>query len=212
MGSFEASVFHYKFSNLQNITLVTVRNSLPVYDVTTSDESATGVDLDGRYRVARDAWLFGSAEYMTQKYDQYSFLDDITGQPVNLDGQPVGTPLLMLTLGGRVAWGLGSGKAEFLLQGTHQSATRCNTQLAEGFGCLNEGSVQSGIAQTKLDLRLGWTSAEHRFGVALLVNNLLNKQYLSVPSGGGESAYTLGTPYASITAPRIVSVEVKASL
>jgi hypothetical protein len=117
-----------------------------------------------------------------------------------------------MTLGGRVAGDLGGGKAEFLLQGSHQTPTRCNTQIAEGFGCMNSGTVQTGSAQTKLDLRLGWLSTEHRFAVALLVSNLLNRQYLSVPSGGGESAYTLGTPYASVSAPRIVSIEVKASL
>lgn len=46
----------------------------------------------------------------------------------------------------------------------------------------------------------------------LIVNNALNKQYVSVPDGGGESAYTLGTPYGSISQPRTYLLEVSANL
>ena len=117
-------------------------------------------------------------------------------------------PLLTLALGMRKSWTVGAGKAEFLLQGTHQTARRCNLEAIEQFSCLSTGTVESGTAQTKIDSRLGW-SGDH-FGVALLVNNVLNKRYVS--AGAGESGYTLGIPTASITPPRFWGVEFTAGL
>jgi iron complex outermembrane recepter protein len=208
-ASYEASLFHYKFSNLQNITLVTGTGTIPVYDVTTSDQSATGLDLGGRIELAHDLSAFGSAEFIRQQYDHYTFGDNLTGAPDNLDGQPVGTPLWSLAAGLRYGWAAAGGKAEALLQGTYQSATRCNLLIQQNFGCLNTGAVQTGMSQTKLDLRVGWNG--NHFGYALLVNNLLNKQYV-VGAGAGESGYTLGTPTASITMPRFIGIEINASL
>jgi iron complex outermembrane receptor protein len=207
-ATYAASLFHYNFTNLQNITLVTEQGSLPVYDVTTSNQHATGVDLSGNWEALRGFWLFGSAEYMRQNYGTYSIQDGATLD--NLDGQPVGTPLWTMAFGGRWQWALASGRAEFLAEGNHASATRCNAHLEYSFECLN-GTVQTGIATTRVDLRLGWNAPEH-YGVALLVNNALNKQYVNVPDGGGESAYTLGTPYASVTAPRVILLELSASM
>ena len=210
-ASVEASLFHYRFTNLQNITLITQPGSLPTYDVTTSDQHAIGADLSGTVAVGGGATLFGAAEYLRQAYGTYSVQDGTVRD--HLDGQPVGTPLLNLALGGRLAWAVASGKAEFLLQGTHATATRCNAHLTFSFECLRGGAVQTGTATTRVDLRLGWAAPENRYGIALLVNNALNKQYFSVPDGGGESAYTLGTPYGSIgPAPRTYLLELSASL
>jgi len=210
-ASYEASLFHYKFTNLQNITLTAQPGALPVYDVTTSDQHATGVDLNGSVGLGRGVTVFGAAEYLRQDYGTYSVQDGAVRD--NLDGQPVGTPLLNLALGGRVAWALAGGKAEFLLQGTHATATRCNAHLTFSFECLSGGRVQTGTATTRVDLRLGWAAPDGRYGIALLVNNALDKQYFSVPDGGGESAYTLGTPYGSIgPAPRTYLLELSASL
>jgi iron complex outermembrane receptor protein len=206
---FNASIFHYKFTNLQNIQLVTQQGSLPVYDVTTSDQHATGLDIDGSWEAIRGFTVFGGVEYMRQNYGTYSVLDGSTVD--NLDGQPVGTPLWAANFGGHVQWPLGSGRAEFLVQGNYTSAVRCNAHLTYSFECLNEGSLRTGNAQTKVDTRLAWNSPEH-FGVALLVRNVFNRQYLTVPDGGGESAYTLGTPYASISMPRVYLIEFSASL
>jgi iron complex outermembrane receptor protein len=208
---YEASLFHYRFTNLQNIALVSQQGNLPVYDVTTSDQHATGVDLSGHIEPVRGLSFFGNAEYMKQNYGTYSVQDGAVLD--NLDGKPVGTPLLFMSLGGRYAWELAGGTASFLLQGAHQTATRCNAHLVYSFECLDTGTLQTGTAQTRVDLRLGWKSPEDRFGVALLVNNVFNKQYVLVPDGGGEAAYTLGTPYGSIsTAPRTYAVEISASL
>jgi hypothetical protein len=51
-------------------------------------------------------------------------------------------------------------------------------------------------------------------GAAIRVNNLFNKQLrrVSPNSNGGQGAFTLGTPYANVTAPRFIGVELNACL
>ena len=210
-AAFEASLFRYRFTNLQNITLVSA-GAVPVYDVTTSNQSAYGADLGGRVEVLHALSLFAAAEYLRQRYDQYSYADPLTGLPVSLDGQPVGTPLLTVSGGARLAWTTLGGRTELLVQGSHTSALRCNTQLIEEYSCLNTGTVQTGTAQSRVDLRLGWQTPDQHYGAALLVNNALNKQYVVTQQNGGQAAFTLGVPDATVTPPRFVGVELNASM
>jgi len=210
-ASYEGSVFRYKFTNLQNITLVNA-GVVPVYDITTSDQSAWGADVSGNIEVIRHVALFGATEYLRQRYDAYSYVDPLTALAVNLNGQPVGTPLLTVTGGARIDWSAFGGKAGFEAQGNHTTATRCNTEITEEYGCLNVGTLRTGAAETRVDLRLGWQTLDSRYGVAVLVNNVFNKQYLVISPNGGEAAFTLGTPYATATAPRFVGVELHARL
>jgi iron complex outermembrane recepter protein len=210
-ASVEGSIFRYKFANLQNITLVSA-GALPVYDVTTSDQSAYGVDLAGNIEIVHHLTLFGATEYLRQRYDQYSYVDPLTSLPVNLGGQPVGTPLLTITGGARIAWSSFGGHGGFEIQGSHTSATRCNAQITEEYGCLNTATVRTGTAQTRVDLRLSWQTGDQRYGVAILVNNAFDKQYLVTSANGGEGAFTLGTPYATATAPRFIGIELHARL
>jgi iron complex outermembrane receptor protein len=207
----EASVFRYKFTNLQNITLVSA-GALPVYDITTSDQSAYGVDLSGNIELTRHITLFGATELLRQRYDAFSYIDPLTGQSVSLDGQPVGTPAFVATGGLRFDWLTFGGHTEFQAQSSYTSPTRCNTQISEEYGCLRTAVVETGSAQTRVDLRLSWLAPGGHYGVAVLVNNALNKQYLTLAPNGGLGAFTLGTPYATATAPRFVGVEVQAQL
>lgn len=207
----EGSVFRYKFTNLQNITLVSA-GALPVYDITTSDQSAYGVDLSGRIEVVQHVTLFGSTEILRQRYDSFSYVDPLTGQSVSLNGQPVGTPTLAITGGVRVSWDTLGGNTEFQAQTSYTGPTRCNTELREEYSCLDTSGVETGAAQTRVDLRLGWQTPDGHAGVALLVNNAFNKQYLVTVPNGGLGAFTLGTPYATATAPRYYGVELTARL
>jgi iron complex outermembrane receptor protein len=85
-------------------------------------------------------------------------------------------------------------------------------QITEEYGCLHTPIVDTGVAQTRVDLRLGWQSPGGHYGIALLVNNALDKQYLTLAPNGGLGAFTLGTPYATATAPRFIGVEMQAQL
>jgi iron complex outermembrane receptor protein len=207
----EGSVFRYKFTNLQNITLVSA-GALPVYDITTSDQSAYGVDLSGNIELTRHVSFFGAAELLRQRYDAFSYIDPLTGQSVSLNGQPVGTPALVATGGLRFNWLTFGGHTEFQAQSSYTSPTRCNTQITEECGCLRTPVVETGIAQTRVDLRLGWQAPNGHYGIAVLANNALNKQYLTLAPNAGVGAFTLGTPYATASAPRFVGVEVQAQL
>lgn len=207
----EGSIFHYKFTNLQNIALVSA-GALPIYDITTSDQSAYGVDLSGNIEIVRHLTLFGATEVLRQRYDAYSYIDPLTGQSVSLQSEPVGTPELVATGGMRFTWLTFGGNTELLAQTSYTGPTRCNTQITEEYGCLHTPQVQTGLAQTRVDLRLGWQSPDDHYGIAVLVNNALDKQYLVMAPNAGLGAFTLGTPYATATQPRFIGVELTARL
>ena len=208
---FEGSIFRYKFTNLQNIALVSA-GALPVYDITTSDQSAYGVDFSGNIQVAPHVALFGATEILRQRYDAFSYIDPLTGRSASVASEPVGTPELVATGGLRLTWITFGGNTELLTQTSYTGPTRCNTQITEEYGCLHTPQVQTGVAQTRVDLRLGWLSPGDHYGIALLVNNALDKQYLVMAPNAGLGAFTLGTPYATATQPRFIGVELTARL
>jgi iron complex outermembrane receptor protein len=219
-----ASVFHYRFTNLQDIQLQQTSSGVPVYVISNSDQSATGVDLDSSFKLTDDVRLFMAGEYLSQHYDKKTFtsnyLKDTNGNALQMDlrDQAVGTPFLTLMGGVDVGWDLLDGRTDLTLQGTYTSEARCNDQIREEYGCLDHGAVRTGKAVTRVDAKLGWERSDHRFGLALIVNNVFDKRYLlSPPNGGsalgGQSAFTLGTPYASsITPPRFWGLEFTAGL
>ena len=63
--------------------------------------------------------------------------------------------------------------------------------------------------RSKADFRLGWDNANGKFGIALLVNNLFDKQYVHTLDG---QTKPFGLPYAIVTPPRTVSLELRGSL
>jgi iron complex outermembrane receptor protein len=168
------------------------------------------VDLSGNIEVAKHVSLFGATEFLRQRYDAYSYVDPLTAQSVSLDGQPVGTPEFVATGGVRLNWLTFGGETEFLAQTSYTGPTRCNTQIIEDYGCSH--IADTGVAQTRVDLRLGWQSPSGHYGVAVLVNNAFDKQYLTLAPNGGLGAFTLGTPYATASAPRFIGVELQARL
>ena len=206
---FSAALFHYKFENLQSLTLVPSGNQagVPAYQVTLSDQRATGVDLEARWQATRQWRLYTAAEYIDQTYKRHTANDG-----TDLSGQPVGTPYLTATLGTDYQWQLAGGTATATLQGAYIGATRCNADsLAQG-SCLQTPTFQVGSARTRLDARLGWDSAASpsgSWGVALVVNNLANKRYVTSVN---YIAAALGSPYAMITPPRFIGLELRASL
>ncbi|MES2148193.1 MAG: TonB-dependent receptor [Pseudomonadota bacterium] len=202
-----ASLFAYKFKNLQDIQLYNV-GTIPTYNVITSDQSAHGLDLDGRMRVNSMLTMFGGLEYIDQSYDKYQRLDGSGKVTLDLGGQPVGTPRLTAMGGINLSGEMAGGRASFNFQGTYKSATRCNADTA-ALGCLTTATLQTGQATSKFDLRLGWDAESHQYGVALIVNNVLDKRY--VTSLGGQTQ-TYGMPYAGLTPPRAIGLQLHVSM
>jgi iron complex outermembrane receptor protein len=67
-----------------------------------------------------------------------------------------------------------------------------------------------GEARQRYDTRLGWEAGSKRWGMALIVNNLLDKQYIHWASNLGAP---VGSPYyVGLTEPRRIQIEINARL
>ena len=196
-----ASLFTYRFTNLQQLNLVNLNASgVPMYQVTTSDEKATGLDIDTRWQPTKALRLTLAGEYIDQKYGHY-----VASDGNDVSNQPVGTPKLTVAVGVDYTWQqVFGGELMGSLQDAYTSASRCNADSLLQGGCLHTPRFTVGTSTNRTDLRLRWDAPQHNWNVALLVNNLFNRQYVS---GISNIAQALGTPYATITPPRMTSIE-----
>jgi len=203
--TYGASVFHYKYSNLQSLTLVpaSATTGIPSYQIVNSDQKATGLDLEAQWKIDRIWRLTGSLEYLDQTYDHY-----LAPTGVTLDGQPAGAPFLSAATGIAARWPVLNGKADFSLQYGYMGNKRCNDDTRKQGTCLFSNDVGAGKAREKVDLRLGWTAASGHWGVGLIANNLTNKQYVSISTLGSAT----GSPYAYVSKPRVVALELHGDL
>ncbi|WP_371875011.1 TonB-dependent receptor [Duganella vulcania] len=205
-ATLNGSLFAYRFKNLQDIKLGG-SGAISTYNIVSSDQQAKGLDLDGRIRIAPGLTLFAGLELIDQTYHRYQTTGD-GGAPLNLSGQPVGTPVFSGMAGMNGSWEAPGGRISATLQGSYRSKTRCNDDT-RALQCMNAPAFRTGEAGSKADLRLAWDHANGKFGVALLVNNLFDKRYVYNLDG---QTKTLGMPYASITAPRAIGLELRGSL
>jgi iron complex outermembrane receptor protein len=151
--------------------------------------------------------LFAGLEFIDQTYQRFS-TSDLSGATLNLSGQPVGTPRFNGMGGVNTNWEALNGRMSATLQGSYHSKNRCNDDT-RALQCLNSPAFRTGTAVSKVDLRVGWDSANGKFGLGLLVNNLFDKRYVYNLDGQTKA---FGLPYASITAPRTIGVELRGSL
>jgi iron complex outermembrane recepter protein len=204
--TYSASLFHYVFKNLQAITL-DHSATVPVYVITVSDVEASGLDGELAWQVAAPLRLFANGEWIDQKYQGQK---NLAPGANDLTGQPYGTPNLSLAGGVDVTLPLAGGKAEWSLQGRYSGATRCNADSTAQGSCAATGTFKVGEARDRVDTRLGWTAPGDHWGLALIVNNLLDKRYVS---GLSNLSASVGVPYtASYSDPRRFQVEFSAKL
>jgi iron complex outermembrane receptor protein len=206
-ATLNGSLFAYAFKNLQDIKL-TGGGAVPTYNIVNSDQKARGLDLDGRVKLGQGTTVFGSAELIDQTYTRYRTVDSGGGVVLDLSGQTVGTPLWSGMAGVTQSWDVAGGHANATLQGNYRGRTRCNDDT-RALQCLRAAAFSTGGGGTRSDLRLGWDSPSRRYGVALIVNNLFDRRYVYNLDGQGK---TSGVPYASISPPRIIALELKGSL
>ena len=204
--SYSASLFHYLFKNLQSITL-DQSQTIPVYVITVSDVKATGFDAELNWQVAAPVRLYANGEWIDQKYQgQHNLAPGAN----DLTGQPYGTPSLSLAGGVDFTMALAGGQASWSLQGSHIGATRCNADSASQGSCLTTPTFKVGEAHDRVDTRIGWAAPADKWGVALIVNNLLDKRYVS---GLSNLSAAVGVPYtASVSDPRKIQFEFSAKL
>ncbi|WP_266157506.1 TonB-dependent receptor [Dyella silvatica] len=197
-----ASAYYYRYTNLQSLNLIANANGVvPVYEVTTSDQHAKGLELEAHWQATKALRLNANVTYTNATYQHY-----VNPQGASLAGQPVGEPLWSAAAGLEYVWhGVFDGDVNATLQQAYRGKTRCNSDSAAQGQCLSTPAFTLGKAQNRTDLRLGWSSPNAPWSVALFVNNAFNKRY--VQSINNISTSILGTPFAYITPPRTWGVE-----
>ena len=200
-----ASVFSYKFSNLQSLNLVQNGSPIPSYQVTSSDQVGNGLDVEATWRPTRDLRMNFASEYIDQLYKNYTSSDG-----TNLNNQPVGTPFWSAAASlDYTLRNIANGAMNFSLGQTYTGATRCNADPLQG-NCLTTPTFTVGEAKNHTDGKIAWEADSHKWGVGFYARNIFNNRYVN--GIGNTSANTLGTPYASISAPRVVGIELHAGL
>ena len=87
---------------------------------------------------------------------------------------------------------------------------RCNDDSQAQGDCLTTPAFKVGQARDRVDTRLGWSAPGDHWGVAVIVNNLLDKRYVS---GLSNLSAAVGVPYtASVSDPRKFQIEFSARL
>jgi iron complex outermembrane receptor protein len=197
-----ASVFSYVYKNKQALTLVgTDGSGLPEYLVDTSDEQAWGIDLDAQWKATDHFALFANAEFIDATYKK-----KMTESGTDLSGQPTGEPYLSASLGARYGWALGgAGNLDLSGRYAYRGESRCNSDSEVQGSCASLTPFTVDGATQRLDVRLGWTSTDAKYGLAGYVTNALDDRYVTGIDNLSNGVF--GTPFASVSEPRMWGVE-----
>ena len=201
---YTASVFHYDFNNLQSIGTTTGSNGVLTYIVQVSDQKATGADLEGYWQMDSHWRLNAATELINQTYKHYVFSPNST-TTINMAGQAVGTPRVTATVGVNARYALFGGEASGSLNWAYSGAARCNSESIAKYECGQLPTFSVGDATNRFDLRLAWDAPNGKWGVAGVIQNLTDKQYVGYVSSTGSA---VGSRTANITAPRSMALEV----
>jgi iron complex outermembrane receptor protein len=200
-----ASAFYYIYENKQAIALVNdvAGSDIPQYVIDTSDEEAWGIDVDAQWRPIDQLRLYANVAFIDATYKERVTRGT---DPLDLSGEPTGEPYLSAALGANYGWALGaSGDLELSSRYAFRGKSRCNADSERQGTCALQSAFDVGEATHRLDLRLGWSSTNDTFGLAAYVTNVLDEQY--VTGINNITTDTFGTPFASISEPRMWGVE-----
>jgi len=197
-----ASVYYYRYTNLQSLSLVSNGNgNLPLYLVTISDQDAKGLEFEAHWQATDGLRLNLVAAYIDAQYSDYT-----TSSGVDLSGQPTGEPTWSMAAGMDYVWhNVWGGDLDFTLQHAYRGATRCNSDSYVQGSCVPNPAFKIGTATNRTDVRLGWSGAGTPWSFAVFVNNAFDNQY--VTGINNITSTTLGTPFVNITPPRSYGVE-----
>ena len=201
-----ASTYYYRYNNRQSLTLDpnSAGSGVPRYLVSSSDQEAKGLELELQWQPVEALQLGINAAYIDATYRH-----DIAPSGANLDGEPTGEPKYSYAAHLAYTWHhVAGGDVTFDLSHAYRGKSRCNSDSRLQGTCQVSPNFSVGAAQQRTDARLGWDAAHDRWGVALYASNLFNQRYVTGVSNITESVF--GTPYASITPPRMWGVELHA--
>ena len=198
-----ASVFYYQYLDKQSITLVCP--DLCQYVIDSSDQEAYGLELDARWQPVDALTLSANVAYIDSTYKSYT-----TFEGDDLSGEPTGEPKLSASLGASYVWSLGEiGKLDLSAMHAYRGESRCNAGSQLQGTCQASPNFKVGEATNRTDVRLAWSDADDAWGAAVYVTNVFDKQY--VTGVNNITADTFGTPFASISEPRMWGVELRRS-
>jgi iron complex outermembrane receptor protein len=204
--SLNASGYYYIYKDRQAISLDlnTAGSGVPRYIVDTSDMQAWGVDVDLQWRPVTGLDLTFNTGFIDASYK-----DGLSANGRDISGDPTGEPYLSASLGAGYTWNLGDGgDVRFSLLHAYRGKSRCNAESETQGTCQTSPAFRTGEAQNRTDMRVQWSSADGMWGVGLYGNNVFDKRY--VTGVNNITASVLGTPFASVSAPRQVGVEFSA--
>ncbi|WP_291845354.1 TonB-dependent receptor [Maricaulis sp.] len=199
---FNMSAFSYVYEGKQSIRLVVpTGGGVPQYLVQTSDDEAVGVDIELDWQASDALRLHGNAQWIDSTHKRRT---DSNG--ADLAGEPTGEPFWNIAFGGEYVIGFAN-DSELTFQANHawHGESRCNSQSVLQGTCGGYDAFATGEARNRTDLRARWTAPDGALTVSAFVNNVFDNQY--VEGVNNITASTLGTPFASISTPRVWGVE-----
>ena len=195
------SVYYYIYSNKQAISLVTQTEGVPQYLIDTSDEQAWGADLEARWQPIPSLTFNANLAFIDATYSSKK-----TAEGLDLSGDPTGTPWVSASAGVEYVLEFGEkGTTDFSAQWGYRGPTRCNGAATLQGTCQVSPNFKVGEAQNRVDLRAAWSSQENHWGAAAYVTNVFDDQYVS--GVNNLTTDTFGTPFGSITDPRMWGLE-----
>ena len=201
-----ASAFYYIYDNKQSISLVTGVNGsgIPQYVVDSSDEEAIGLEVEARWQPI-DALTFTANLALIDATYKKKFVGEGADRR-DLAGDPTGEPYASAAVGASYVWSLSQyGLLDASVMHAYRGESRCNADSAFQGTCQVSPNFTVGGPTNRTDLRLAWSSAGDRWGVAAFLTNAFDERY--VTGVNNLTTNTFGTPFAAISEPRMWGLE-----
>ncbi|MGY0558555.1 TonB-dependent receptor [Lysobacter sp. A421] len=201
------TAYYYKYSNRQSLTLDpnTAGSGVPRYLVNSTDQQAQGFEVEMQWKPVEALRMSFTGAYIDATYS-----DAVAPSGIDLSGQPTGEPKFSFAAGLGYTWSeVAGGTVEASVNHAFRGDSRCNRDSQLQGTCQVSPNFDVGASQQRTDARVEWNSPSDHWGVALYVNNLFEKRYVTGVSNMSTAVF--GTPYASITLPRMWGVEFRAS-
>lgn len=202
------SVFHYKYKNKQSVSLVSADqlpgSNVPQYLVSTSDEQATGLDLEGYWPISDGLTLMGNMQLIDQTYKSR-----VNRDGTDLRGEPTGEPKLSYAVGARYEIPTKSlGSFDLQVMHSFRGASRCNSFAVTQGTCGGEyRNFEVGTSRKRTDLRAWWHEPSGHVQIGAFVNNAFDNVYVNGINNLTTDVF--GTPFASISEPRFYGFDFK---
>jgi iron complex outermembrane receptor protein len=201
-----ASAYYYVYNDKQSIALVSgvSGSGVPQYVVETSDEEAFGIEVEARWQPVDALTLLANVAWIDATYKE-KFVGEGDDRR-DLSGEPTGEPYFSAAFGASYVWTLaGYGKVDLSAMHAYRGESRCNADSEFQGSCQVSPNFEVGEATNRTDLRLAWTDENERWGAAAFLTNAFDERY--VTGVNNLTRDTFGTPFASISEPRMWGVE-----